>query len=96
MWIVSTLVCGPPGTVMAWSLHRTPTVALLGVLASIGGGFGIAVRITEFSEPQPLSSAGRRDIFTRPASPRSSSATSPSRPPSPPYSSTSRRASPYG
>ncbi|WP_062649114.1 hypothetical protein [Streptomyces maremycinicus] len=64
VWIVSTLVCGPPGTVMAWSLHPTPAVALLGVLASIGGGFGVAVRITEFSEPQPLSSAGRRDIFT--------------------------------
>ncbi|WP_405967126.1 hypothetical protein OG613_15035 [Streptomyces sp. NBC_00015] len=64
VWIVSTVVCGPPGLVMAWSLYPTPLVGVIGVLSAIGGGYGVACRVAEFSEPQPLSSAGWRDIFT--------------------------------
>ncbi|KPI32157.1 hypothetical protein OV320_2333 [Actinobacteria bacterium OV320] len=64
VWIVSTVVCGPPGVVMAWSLHATPLVGVIGALSAIGGGYGVARRVAEFSEPQPLSSAGWRDIFT--------------------------------
>ncbi|MFE7930311.1 hypothetical protein ACFU6S_16515 [Streptomyces sp. NPDC057456] len=64
VWIVSTVVCGPPGVVMAWSLHATPLVTVIGALSAIGGGYGVARRVAEFSEPQPLSSAGWRDIFT--------------------------------
>lgn len=64
VWIVSTLVCGPPGVVMAWSLYPTPLIGVIGVLSAIGGGYGVARRVAEFSEPQPLSSAGWRDIFT--------------------------------
>lgn len=56
VWIVSTVVCGPPGVVMAWSLHATPLVGVIGALSAIGGGYGVARRVAEFSEPQPLSS----------------------------------------
>ncbi|MFJ9019053.1 hypothetical protein ACIRPU_03550 [Streptomyces sp. NPDC102259] len=64
VWIVSVVVCGPPGMVMAWSLYPTPPVGVIGVLSAIGGGYGVARRVAELSEPQPLSSAGWRDIFT--------------------------------
>ncbi|QJS98906.1 hypothetical protein G9272_14495 [Streptomyces asoensis] len=64
VWIVCTVVCGPPGVVMAWSLHATPLINVIDVLAAIAGGYGVARRVAEFSEPQPLSSAGWRDIFT--------------------------------
>ncbi|MFI1509740.1 hypothetical protein [Streptomyces sp. NPDC020597] len=65
VWIVSTVVCGTPGVLMAWSLSPSLPAAVLGPLAAIGGGYEIARRLAAFSVPQPLSSAGWRDIFTR-------------------------------
>ncbi|WP_328482215.1 hypothetical protein OHS71_28730 [Streptomyces sp. NBC_00377] len=65
VWIVSALVCGAPGMIMAWRLDPTPLIAVLGPLAAIGGGYAVARRVAELSVPQPLSSAGWRDIFTR-------------------------------
>ncbi|MEU1190090.1 hypothetical protein [Streptomyces sp. NPDC005859] len=65
VWIVSAVVCGSPGVIMAWSLSPTLLTAVSSPLAAIAGGYGIARRVAEISVPQPLSSAGRRDIFTR-------------------------------
>ncbi|MGW2912048.1 hypothetical protein ACWC9X_16555 [Streptomyces asoensis] len=65
VWALCTVVCGTPGVLMAWSLYPSPVVVVLGVLAAAGGACGISSRVAELSAPQPLSSAGRRDIFTR-------------------------------
>ncbi|MDR6973567.1 hypothetical protein J2X68_000236 [Streptomyces sp. 3330] len=65
VWIFATVVCGTPGVLMALSLYPTLLVGVTASLGAIGGGYAVARRITELSVPQPLSSAGRRDIFTR-------------------------------
>ncbi|MFI5961429.1 hypothetical protein ACIA8J_04610 [Streptomyces asoensis] len=65
VWALCTVVCGTPGVLMAWSLYPSPVVVVLGVLAAAGGACEISSRVAELSAPQPLSSAGRRDIFTR-------------------------------
>ncbi|MER5192976.1 hypothetical protein ACWD3J_04080 [Streptomyces sp. NPDC002755] len=65
VWIVSTVVCGPPGVIMAWSLTPSLPTVLLGAAAAIVGGYMMAVQFVARSVPQPLSSAGWRDIFTR-------------------------------
>ncbi|WP_020126869.1 hypothetical protein [Streptomyces sp. 303MFCol5.2] len=65
VWIVCAVVCGPPGAILAWNLTPTPLIVVTGVLSAIAGGYGIALRVAELGVPQPLSSAGWRDIFTR-------------------------------
>ncbi|AVV42854.1 hypothetical protein PYK79_56050 [Streptomyces sp. ID05-04B] len=65
VWIVAAVVCGTPGAIMAWSLSPTLLTAVVVPLGAIAGGHEIARRLARFSVPQPLSSAGWRDIFTR-------------------------------
>ncbi|MCX4761619.1 hypothetical protein OG562_11635 [Streptomyces sp. NBC_01275] len=65
VWLVATVVCGTPGVLLAWSLYPTRQTAVLSCFAAIWGGSDIARRHAALSVPQPLSSAGRRDIFTR-------------------------------
>ncbi|MET8170710.1 hypothetical protein ABZT34_41900 [Streptomyces sp. NPDC005329] len=65
VWFVSSVVCGPPGVIMAWSLFPSIPSAVAGALAAIAGGYGVALQFLARSVPQPLSSAGWRDIFTR-------------------------------
>ncbi|MFD9392486.1 hypothetical protein ACFWBB_17760 [Streptomyces sp. NPDC060000] len=65
VWTVCTVVCGTPGVLMARSLDPSLLVVVLGALAAIGGGYEISRRVAELNVAQPLSSAGRRDIFTR-------------------------------
>ncbi|WP_406009220.1 hypothetical protein OG440_26200 [Streptomyces sp. NBC_00637] len=65
VWIVSAVVCGPPGVIMAWSLSPSLPIAVISTLSAIAGGYGIALQFAARSVPQPLSSAGWRDIFTR-------------------------------
>jgi hypothetical protein len=64
VWIVSTVVCGVPGLLLAWRISPSLLTAVVGPLAAVLGGYGVARRVAELSEPQPLSSAGWRDIFT--------------------------------
>ncbi|MEH0443683.1 hypothetical protein QA811_08370 [Streptomyces sp. B21-102] len=65
VWIVSAVVCGTPGAIMAWNVSPTPLTTVVGALGAVAGGHAIARRLARFDVPQPLSSAGWRDIFTR-------------------------------
>ncbi|MFD9436723.1 hypothetical protein [Streptomyces sp. NPDC060002] len=65
VWIVSAVVCGSPGVILAWILTTNLLPTVSGTLAAMAGGYGIARRAAALSVPQPLSSAGWRDIFTR-------------------------------
>ncbi|MFF8968324.1 hypothetical protein [Streptomyces sp. NPDC014995] len=64
VWIVSAVVCGVPSFLLAWHIAPTPVTAVLGPLGAVGGGWAVSRRAAELSVPQPLSSAGWRDIFT--------------------------------
>jgi hypothetical protein len=66
VWIVSAVMCGVPATVLAWHVHPSAMVVTVGCLGSVAGGWSVARRVMELGRtPQPLSSAGRRDLFTR-------------------------------
>lgn len=65
VWIVSTVVCGLPSTLLALRLEPSLVITVLGPLSMIGAGWGVALRLAKLSVPQPLASAGWRDIFTR-------------------------------
>ncbi|MCX5523747.1 hypothetical protein OG342_12855 [Streptomyces bobili] len=65
VWIASTLMCGVPATALAWRVSPTLLVAVASPVLAVASGYAVAQRVADLSVPQPLSSAGRRDIFTR-------------------------------
>lgn len=64
VWAVVTVVCGVPSIVLVWMLTHSAYTWLIGIPSALLGGWAAADRFTELSDPQPLETAGWRDIFT--------------------------------
>ncbi|MFF2205065.1 hypothetical protein [Streptomyces sp. NPDC058145] len=64
MWALVSVVCGVPTSVVMWLASPTLSTVLLAVPGAVLGGWAAGDRFAELSDPQPLQSAGWRDIFT--------------------------------
>ncbi|MER6733731.1 hypothetical protein [Streptomyces puniciscabiei] len=59
-----TVVCGVHSVFLVWLLSHSLYAALGGIPAALFGAWGVGCRFGDLSDPQPLQSAGWRDIFS--------------------------------